>query len=87
LCHVLAQVVGFGGVGGAPDLLEELALGDELAGIADEDVDELPLGRGEVYGVMAGLDGVVGQVDGVAADAGGDRAVFRAARGGAPAAL
>jgi hypothetical protein len=29
--------------------LEELALGDELAGVADEHLDDVPLGRGQAY--------------------------------------
>src|SRR5215216_3199938 len=32
-----------------PHLLEELALGDESPTVPDEDLDEMPFGRGEAY--------------------------------------
>src|SRR5262245_44414825 len=81
LVHVLAQVLGLVPVGRAPDVLEQLALADQLAGIPGEAVDDLPFGAGEVNGqgrIIVLAYGVVGQVDVVPSDA----QLRRALRGG-----
>src|SRR5438270_13814542 len=44
LAHIDAQVVGLLVVRRAPDVLEELGLGDEPARVADEHLEDLPLG-------------------------------------------
>src|SRR3712207_8060670 len=44
------QVVGLVGVPGSPDLPQELPLADQPPGAAAEDVQQVPLGRGEVHG-------------------------------------
>ena len=54
--QVDAQVVGLVLVLRAPDLLEELALGDELAGVADQHLDQVPLGGGELHLVAVAGD-------------------------------
>jgi hypothetical protein len=45
--HVDAEVVGLVAVLRSPHVLEDLALRDELVAVADEDLDDAPLGRGE----------------------------------------
>src|SRR4029453_4656114 len=42
-----AQVVGLLLIIGPPDLLQQLPLADQPAGVADQQLNELPLGRGE----------------------------------------
>src|SRR5215472_9910148 len=49
LCDVDAQVVALRLILRAPHLLQQLALGDEAAGRPDEDLQQLPLGRGEPH--------------------------------------
>ena len=58
--EVHSEVVGFVAVVRAPHFFEELAPGDELAGVADEDFDEMPFGWRETdlasavtYGINA----------------------------------
>ena len=50
LRHVHAEVVRLVLVPRAPDLLQELALTDQLPGMPHEDLDEVPLGRRETNG-------------------------------------
>ena len=67
--HEHAYVVRLG-IGDAPHLFEQMALGDELAGVAGQDLDDLPLSRGEAH-VLAvtthalgrKVDGEVGRFD------------------------
>ena len=73
LRHVLAQVVGLRLVVRAPDVVEELALADEPAGVADQDLQQPPLGLGEAD-IAAGDDPVRDVYD-VPSDADGRRLV------------
>ena len=67
LRDVDAQVVGLGLIGGPPDLLQQLAVRDELALVADEDLEDMPFGGCEADGVpIAGVCLLGRQVDGEA---------------------
>jgi len=44
--------------------LQELALADEFAGVAGEDLDEVPLGRREAHFAIGGRDSLGREVDG-----------------------
>src|SRR2546430_17544534 len=71
-----------------PDLLEELALADQLAGVADQHVEQLPLDGGQVHGgAVGGVYLAAGDVDGVLAEVDGEWGVGggEAAGGGADA--
>ena len=64
------QVVGLVPVFGAPYLAEQLARWDELARIAEQDLQDTPFGRGQPdrfvrrgAGALCGCDRVGGQVD------------------------
>jgi hypothetical protein len=48
----------------APYFLQQLALGDELAGVADERLNDLPLGRGQADFAFGGRDAFGREVDG-----------------------
>ena len=58
-----AHVVGLG-VAQPPDLLEQLALGDEPARVACEELDHLPLGGREAHLVPVAAHSFRGEVDG-----------------------
>lgn len=45
------------------DLLEELTLGDELAGVTDEHLDDVPFGRGQAHFAIGVRDASSGKVD------------------------
>src|SRR4051794_24173205 len=68
--HVLPQVVGLLDVRRPPHLLQQLALAHEPAGVAEQQVEQLPLGRRQVHGVPGPVRGAAlgdrpaGQVDG-----------------------
>ena len=65
LREVDAQIVGLGLVRGPPDLLQELALADQLALVADQDLEDVPLRRREPNGFAVGASGLLGgEVDG-----------------------
>src|SRR5262245_42149397 len=63
LGEVDAQVVRLRLVLRAPDLLEQLALGDELARVADEHLDDVPLGRRQPDLGVPGADALGREVD------------------------
>src|SRR5262245_61701761 len=63
LGEVDAQVVRLRLVLGAPHLLKQLALRDELARVADEHLDDMPLGRREPDLAVAGADALGREVD------------------------
>ena len=63
--QVHAEVVGLLAVRRAPHLLQQLALGDELALVADEHLEQLPLDRRQVDRLAGGVDDRRGdEVDG-----------------------
>ena len=64
LRKVEAQVVGLGLVRGTPDLLQQLPLADELAGMAHEHLEDMPFGRREVHDLTVPAHLSVGEVDG-----------------------
>src|SRR5690606_35792425 len=64
LCHVHAQVVGLLPVGRPPHLPQQLLLRDEAAAVADQDLQQVPLGRRQPHVLAAPVDLLRGQVDG-----------------------
>ena len=64
LRHEHAQVVRLVVVLGTPHLLQQLALGDELAAVAHEHLDEVPLGRREADLVAVAVHPLGREVDG-----------------------
>ena len=65
LGHVDPQVVRLGLILRAPDLSEQLAPGDQPAGVAGEQLEQLPFGGGEPDVVAGGeRDPLGGEVDG-----------------------
>ena len=58
-----AQVVGFLLVLGPPDLLQQLPLADQPAGVAHQQLDQLPLGGGQADLSVVSGDLLGGQVD------------------------
>ena len=83
LRDVDAEVVRLGLVGGPPDLLEQLLLGDELAFVPDQHLQEMPLGGRETDGLPVGSRLLGGQVDrearGSTTGASGSRPLLRSA--------
>src|SRR5262245_11347498 len=63
LGEVDAQVIRLRPVLGAPHLLEQLALRDELARVPDEDLDDVPLGRSEADLAVGPSNALRGEVD------------------------
>src|SRR5262249_46576218 len=63
LRHEDPQVVRLVVVIGAPHLLEQLTLGDETPTVADEHLDEMPLGRREAHFSAVATDLLRRQVD------------------------
>src|SRR5262249_58154968 len=68
--HEEAEVIRLGVVLGSPDLLQELALGDKPPAVADENLDEVPLGGCQAdlvavapYLLRRQVDGEVGGLD------------------------
>src|SRR5215472_10180131 len=56
--------MGLGRVLRTPDLLQQLALADQLARMTDEQLEQVPLGRGQVYrlATLPWPDNVIGYV-------------------------
>ena len=59
-----AQVVPLVRVPGTPDLVEQLALGDQTTSVLDQDLDEVPLGWGHPDLGLVTDDPLGGEVDG-----------------------
>src|SRR5947207_15723317 len=57
------QVISLLAVLRPPHLLQELALADQLAAVAHQHLDQVPLGRCQAYLALAGRDALGGQVD------------------------
>ena len=47
--HQHPEVLGLGLIAGPPDVVQELALGDQPSGIADQGLDQTPLLWGQVH--------------------------------------
>ena len=58
--EVDAEVVALGRRGRSPHVVEQLALGDELAGVANEHLEQLPLGRREADRLAGGVEDPLG---------------------------
>jgi hypothetical protein len=85
--HVDPQVVGLLPVLGSPQVLEDLALGDELVLVAHEQFDDAPLGGSQADLLAGAYNALGGEVNGKISRGDGDRCLGgcdASQRGGQP---